>query len=272
MNNYCKIIQNLLPNYVKNQTSDETNKFIEEHLKSCKSCSNYLENMKNGNNLNIKNRKIYKILLIILAVIFVIFVGITAYKYIIITDIYKKEKINNNINNIHYFWNNNYTENEYWQKDGIIKRTSKSKTMNKDTILTFWHNTNTGDDLFYYSTTDYYIETYPSDNGKYIPRTFLENDTFWDRLKNAINFNIKIKIDEYENKKCYFITRRYGKLEDYDEYETREIIEKETGLVLYREDLLNPYAESFEYSLNTVTDEDVKRTDLPKRDLTKDGY
>ena len=42
----CKIVQDLLPNYIENLTSKETNNFIEEHLKECDECQKILENMK----------------------------------------------------------------------------------------------------------------------------------------------------------------------------------------------------------------------------------
>ena len=46
----CKIVQDLLPNYIENLTSEETNIFIEEHLNTCSNCKNILENMKNDLN------------------------------------------------------------------------------------------------------------------------------------------------------------------------------------------------------------------------------
>ena len=36
--NECKIVQDLLPNYVEGLTNEETNLFIEEHLKECNTC------------------------------------------------------------------------------------------------------------------------------------------------------------------------------------------------------------------------------------------
>ncbi len=41
----CNIIQDLLPNYIEGLTNEETNKFIEEHLKGCRECKEMLENM-----------------------------------------------------------------------------------------------------------------------------------------------------------------------------------------------------------------------------------
>ena len=42
----CNIIQDLLPNYIENLTNEETNHFIEEHLKKCNECQKVLENMR----------------------------------------------------------------------------------------------------------------------------------------------------------------------------------------------------------------------------------
>ena len=54
-NKECKVVQDLLPNYIENLTSEETNKFIEEHLKNCPECQAMLENMKAD--IKIKNVK-----------------------------------------------------------------------------------------------------------------------------------------------------------------------------------------------------------------------
>ena len=37
-NRNCKIVQDLLPNYIEKLTTEETNQFIEEHLKECDEC------------------------------------------------------------------------------------------------------------------------------------------------------------------------------------------------------------------------------------------
>ena len=39
----CKIVQDLLPNYIEKLTNDETNKYIEEHLKECSECQKFLK-------------------------------------------------------------------------------------------------------------------------------------------------------------------------------------------------------------------------------------
>ena len=47
----CKIVQDLLPNYIENLTNEETNKFIDEHLKECNECQKIFEIMKKDFNV-----------------------------------------------------------------------------------------------------------------------------------------------------------------------------------------------------------------------------
>ena len=42
----CKIVQDLLPNYIDKLTSEETNSFVEKHLEECNECHEIIENMK----------------------------------------------------------------------------------------------------------------------------------------------------------------------------------------------------------------------------------
>ena len=42
----CKIVQDLLPNYIDKLTSDETNSFVAKHLEECTECTEIIENMK----------------------------------------------------------------------------------------------------------------------------------------------------------------------------------------------------------------------------------
>ncbi len=51
----CKIVQDLLPSYVDNLTQNETNDFLENHLKNCEECSRKLEKMKSE--FKLENKK-----------------------------------------------------------------------------------------------------------------------------------------------------------------------------------------------------------------------
>lgn len=55
MKENCKIVQDLLPNYIEKLTSEETNVFIENHLKECNECNEILENMQKV--LKVKEQK-----------------------------------------------------------------------------------------------------------------------------------------------------------------------------------------------------------------------
>ena len=51
----CKLVQDLLPNYIEKLTSEESNKIIEEHLRKCPECRKILENMQNDIGLKSKD-------------------------------------------------------------------------------------------------------------------------------------------------------------------------------------------------------------------------
>ena len=53
----CEIIKDLLPNYIEKLTSEETNEYIEEHLKNCEECQKMLNNMQENLNLNSTDKK-----------------------------------------------------------------------------------------------------------------------------------------------------------------------------------------------------------------------
>ena len=89
MSKDCKIVEDLLPNYMEHLTNDETNNFIEEHLSNCKNCEKTFNSMKE----NIDSKKIeetkdidflkkfsrrFKIvrgILVIILLIFVVIIG-----------------------------------------------------------------------------------------------------------------------------------------------------------------------------------------------------
>ena len=52
----CKIVQDLLPNYIEKLTNEETNQFVEEHLKQCEECKKMHENMKKELEINTNQR------------------------------------------------------------------------------------------------------------------------------------------------------------------------------------------------------------------------
>ena len=45
MDKNCKLIRDLLPSYLDHVTSEDTSKFVEEHLKECKECKKFFDEM-----------------------------------------------------------------------------------------------------------------------------------------------------------------------------------------------------------------------------------
>ena len=123
-NRECKIVQDLLPNYIEKLTNEETNKFIEKHVNECNNCNKILTDMQKnielntpkGNKKEVKYMKKFKnrmlILKIIILLIVLIFVIITGRKVIIISDLQNKanEYINSkNYHRIVYTYNKDET-------------------------------------------------------------------------------------------------------------------------------------------------------------------
>ena len=103
----CKLVQDLLPNYIEKLTSKESNIIIEEHLNECTECKKILEDMQNDIGIKAKEQckketeymkkygnklKIFKLLGLILLIIVLVFIINTTSKYIILNDLYNKAK------------------------------------------------------------------------------------------------------------------------------------------------------------------------------------
>lgn len=150
----CKIIQDLLPNYIENLTTKETKAYIEEHLEKCQSCKQVLERMKQEFNLNITkkdnrevkyikkfNKKI-NILKLIISLILVVFIILTARKVIIISSLSKNAENTINTSNYHTvtysYYLEDYSKTEIFSlgdKKKIITTQRKDNGINKITIF-----------------------------------------------------------------------------------------------------------------------------------------
>lgn len=82
---FCKIVEDLLPNYMEKMTTEETNRFIEEHVQECQECKNKLNNMNENVELGkvddreidylkkYRNKKIKSIIFAVLLTIIILF-------------------------------------------------------------------------------------------------------------------------------------------------------------------------------------------------------
>lgn len=94
--NICKIVQDLLPNYIEQLTTSETNLFIEDHLKDCPECKSLYNTMIDGetihkthNQVSIKFMKKYRNILYSTLVSCIIFIAISTIPMTIATIFYK---------------------------------------------------------------------------------------------------------------------------------------------------------------------------------------
>ena len=99
----CKIVQDLLPNYIDGLTNEETNLFIEEHLKECSKCKQIFDNMKQElttvnnptrNSREVKYIKKYnkklKVLKLTVFILLIIALGVITNYYFTMRDAYLK--------------------------------------------------------------------------------------------------------------------------------------------------------------------------------------
>ena len=192
----CKIIQDLLPNYIENLTTKETKAYIEEHLEKCQSCKQVLERMKQEFNLNITkkdnrevkyikkfNKKI-NILKLIISLILVVFIILTARKVIIISSLSKNAENTINTSNYHTvtysYYLEDYSKTEVFSlgdKKKIITTQRKDNRVNKITIFARKN------------------ESFNENDNKYIADIYREvKDEKDGKIEKVVNLNQEIEI------------------------------------------------------------------------------
>lgn len=265
----CKIIQDLLPNYIENLTSEETNTFIEEHLTECDNCKKIYESMKKDYKVENEKRdgreveyikkynkkmKVWKKFLLIALGIFAVYACSVIYKLIILSNIDRQNIISNNKENYYYYSISNDTLTEYFKKDGIIKMHVRQAKGNGD--ITFWKDSKTGEQLIFWNKEKLYdkaeggiLESLPTSMFTAIEPTV--------RIMTAAHPFVFIGSQTYNEIQCYNI--RFNSV--------YEVIGKDTGLVLYSNE--DNYIRNVQYKFNAVTDEDVAKPDLSQYKLNK---
>lgn len=202
MENKCKIVQDLLPTYIENLTSEETTKFIEEHLSNCDNCKKVYDNMKESvenerleNTETINKIKKYKRKIKLIRIIFIlailalpiIFIGTTIFKFYVIRNAYTR---NTNYKNFESF-----TIEEY---DTNVERDEKHyTTYYKDDVMKKYY----GNDP---------VEFYDGENHYFFDN---ENMTYWVKKENvntSLNIDISI-LNGMEN-----IIKDNGKISNFE--------------------------------------------------------
>ena len=223
--NECKIVQDLLPNYVEGLTNEETNLFIEEHLRECNTCKKMFNNMKteiqkpdkevNKNEVNyIKKYNIkLKTLKIIIIIILIIFITILGRKTIILLSLSEKAKENQSYDN-YYIKLNSY------QGDYFI--TTEIYNKGEDYLRTwtrFSTDTQEIQKMIYYKKGNDQILLQEIGENKYIKKSFIEGQIYpvtyiptnlKDKIESIIFLNINstyfsVISTSCNGKKCYLI-------------------------------------------------------------------
>lgn len=282
----CKIVQDLLPNYIDKLTNEETNTFIEEHLKECDNCNKILADMQKNIELNtsknnkkeVKYMKKYKtrmlVLKSIILLIVLIFVVIIGRKVIIISDLQSKtnEYVNSkNYHRIIYTYDKDKTAKLEVFVLGDKKRVIRTMMIGNEKNVT---------EMFFDGTkTNIYIEKGDKKiaqlNQELIIAESLYNALYTENLAYTVFASIPATVNnkEFNGEECYYITN-FNSL--YNESKDGIYIDKETGLVLRSVTRTETMTDGdkfilptidYVYEFNTVTEEDFIEPDISEYDV-----
>lgn len=293
----CNIVQDLLPNYIENLTNEETNKFINEHLKECSECNQILESMQNNlkSDDTIRDKKVVKyfkkyknklrVLRIILLIIIVAFVGNTVRKMVILSQMSNKAEgyINSeNYHSIHYIYKKDRTIiSENFILGDKIKSTMIDISPEKREVFTYyakkygineWGNDMYKANIYTVSENSKTVEL-NTDFG--IAGSSLQNTLKLDNFIHLILASIhsSIRTTTYEGKECYYISSNPKKCYFFD---NNMHIDKNTGLVInsgaceieYVDGTLDRAPSTdYIYEFNTVTENDFIEPDISEYEL-----
>lgn len=265
----CKIVQDLLPNYIEQLTNEESNNFIQEHLKECKECKRIFEDMQKDLSVDTKENEITKVnyikkynrklksLKIILLIILAIFLIRTGRNMIIMAEL--ANKANEHISSKNYrkistsYQGDTLSIIDYYFKDGkyvmIMNRLTKNET-NKIIAYNNGKTINT-----YYETGDKKIAKLNAGGliGVNIINYF-ESDNILSFIIRSITTNIKNV--ECNGKECYLVNDNLLGEVTYIDKETGLIVRNNTGVYTNQETKSTTNGlQDIRYEFGTVTDE-----------------
>lgn len=269
----CKIIQDLLPNYIEKLTNEETNEFIEAHLKGCNECEEILKNMQKDMEINYLKREEKKVeymkkfsnkmktLKSILLIIIIIYFLIVARRTMIMVSL--SEKAKENIINTNY-----YAKLYSYQGDSLTITETFNNGEDYLTTMNYYSDSSLSRKLIFYQKgnericlSEYEGQTYLLDEnsavgGHVSPVTYVSEG-----LLGNLQYAFFIGIDStYCNgRECYVI-----KGDSYERY-----IDKETGLAIRcieksNKDITRKTDSivDYEYKYDIVKDSDIIKPDI----------
>lgn len=285
----CKIVQDLLPNYIEKLTNQETNAFVEGHLQECAECKNVYENMQKEIKLcgNVRDKREVKyikkysnkikILKTIILAIVLIYVGIIGYKFIVIKSMQDKIKEYSDITNFHitkksYCYDTVITQETFHKDDNYIVRI-RSISENRDNreIISTKNGNN------YITSGDTKVAALNSMSLVARDKVYnnLETESVWEFIYGLV-FNSRVSSVKCNDKDCYKIDNFKVSGMLYPEYGMCLYIDKETGLIVRVEEGVpdnngKAYTQvsDYKYEFNTVIDEDLKEPDISEYKVQK---
>ena len=265
-NKDCKIVQDLLPNYIEKLTNEETNIFIEEHLISCQKCNKMLSNMKQDlgksdsdfkpevDFLKKHKKKINILKGIVFAVIVIYLVFVTKNAAIMMS---LTAKANN------YNTDNYYVKQFLYNGEALVIGETYNKE-NKYLTKMIWYSNEENSRRVISYKDDNEITTITQINGSTIDTSTYEIRFspmritpigFFANLQYA--FIIGIDSAECNGKSCYVI-----KGDGYLRY-----VDKETGLVVREiekshDKNVKDIVRDYDYSFDVVKDSDITLSNI----------
>ncbi len=289
----CKIVQDLLPNYIDNLTNEETNAYIEKHLEECEECKTIYENMKkelkigtekpDKREINFfkKYRNKLRILRGILLIIFMIFVLDSCRKIIIISDLSSKAEQYVDSTNFHKVTVSGGYTNDFggFTKMEVYRLGDRRKIILTNFIPINEMNQVTtmfGKDrkIGYQNIEEYTTNMYVIKDGKKTeavlnqqmaleakPGNILKTESWWQQILGSIFASVRET--SYNGEKCYYIAN-FGLLQDTNSYGM--YISKDTGLVVgFGQSSpigeIESSIQTYKYEFDTVTEEDFIEPD-----------
>ena len=282
MKNNCNLVQDLLPNYIEKITTQETNDFIENHLKSCEKCKEIHENMISDlEKESVKNTEVVKTIkkykrriFLIKFIIFAIVIGFVfstlgniGFKYWVVSNAFEK--------NTNFDLGGNYTLAEY--EESIEKNEhhvetyycdGKMKKVYGDEVLEYYDGNN-----HYYFNND--NKTYYVEKNVELNSNLNINISLLDGTKNIIKNG---KINKLELLKFVlfqediFIWKEGFRNTDYyiikNIYDTRIYLDMET-FIAQRTEIHNKNEKEYRVTLSDVNYRMVKAPDLSQYKLVE---
>ena len=278
----CKIVQDLLPNYIEKLTNEETNKYIEEHLKECEECKKMYENMKKELEISTNKRdkrevkyikkfsNKLKILKMILLVILLVFVGVIGYKIIVIKSMQGKMDNYKDITNFHitktsYGLNTILVQEVFCKDDNYLVNVRSIGENTEKREITSMKN---GHSYITSGENKVALMNAMPINAPEKVYNHLESENFGEFMAGI--FSSHISSVKCNDKDCYKIDNFITSELAFPEQGFFVYIDKETGLVVRVEEGTRnnetggfyTQVSDYKYEFNTVTDEDLKEPDI----------